>query len=156
MNEFVAEGARGNAGLSSPPQIHERNSVPGSRFRARALTAVAVVTGCACAILTPAAMGDTTDLAPNWQVSSSVSVTDAGAGLSQAGFDTAAWLKVKTNDANAVGSEVAAELQNIPADDPCGANNIFYGQNINTCQGDQPGAHSAPLASSRYAVPWWF
>src|SRR3954447_1629174 len=156
MNEFVAEGARGNAGLSSPPQIHERNSVPGSRFRARALTAVAVVTGCACAILTPAAMGDTTDLAPNWQVSSSVSVTDTGGGLSQAGVDSTAWLKVKTNDANAVGSEVAAEIQNAPADSQCGDANIFYGENITACQGAQPGAHDAPLAASRYAVPWWF
>ncbi|WP_053225655.1 glycoside hydrolase family 2 protein [Solirubrobacter soli] len=101
-------------------------------------------------------MGETTDLAPNWQVSSSASVTDTGAGLSQAGFDTAAWLKVKTNDANAVGSEVAAEIQNAPAGSQCGDDNIFYGENITACQGDQPGAHSAPLATSRYAVPWWF
>jgi exo-1,4-beta-D-glucosaminidase len=130
--------------------------VPGSRFRARALTAAAIAAGCACAILTPAAMGDTTDLAPNWQVSSSTSVTDTGGGLSQAGFDTATWLKVKTNDANAVGSEVAAEIQNAPADSQCGDANIFYGENITTCQGAQPGAHDAPLAASRYAAPWWF
>ena len=154
MNGFVA-GCKRNAGLVART-IHERNSVPGSRFRARALTAVAVAAGCACAILTPAAMGDTTDLAPNWQVSSSASVTDTGGSLSQAGFDTAAWLKVKTNDANAVGSEVAAEMQNIPADSQCGANNIFYGENITACQGAQPGAHDAPLATSRYGVPWWF
>ena len=102
MNDFVAEGAKRKRGAGRPHQIHERNSVPGSRFRARALTAVAVATGCACAILTPAAMGDTTDLAPNWQVSSSVSVTDTGGGLSQAGFDTSGWLKVKTNDATNV------------------------------------------------------
>ncbi len=128
----------------------------GSSLRARAITAAVIAAGGACAILTPVAVGDTTDLAPNWQVSSSASVTDAGAGLSQAGFDTASWLKVKTNDANAVGCEVAAELQSIPASDPCGADNIFYGENITTCQGAQPGAHSAPLATSRYAVPWWF
>ena len=79
-----------------------------------------------------------------------------GGGLSQAGFDTAAWLKVKTNDANAVGSEVAAEMQNVPADAQCGDNNIFFGENITACQGAQPGAHDAPLAASRYAVPWWF
>jgi hypothetical protein len=71
-------------------------------------------------------MGDTTDLAPNWQVSSSASVADPGGGLSQAGFDATAWLKVKTNDANAVGSEVAAEIQNLPADAQCGDTNIFY------------------------------
>src|SRR3954471_8027486 len=136
--------------------IHERNSVPGSRFRARASTAAALAAGCVCAILTPVAFGDTTDLAPNWQVSSSASVTDTGGGLSQAGFDTASWLKVKTNDANAVGSEVAAEIQNLPASDPCGADNIFYGENIPPCQGAEPGAHDAPLAGSRYAVPWWF
>src|SRR4051794_27546380 len=136
--------------------IHERNSVPGSRFRARAAAAAAVTAGCLCAILTPVALGDTTDLALNWQVSSSASVTDTGAGLSQAGFDTASWLKVKTNDANAVGSEVAAEIQNLPASDQCGDANIFYGENITACQGAQPGAHSAPLAASRYAVPWWF
>ena len=155
MNGFVAEGVRGTAGLVART-IHERKPVPGSTFRARALTAAAIAAGCACAILTPAAMGETTDLAPNWQVSSSASVTDTGGGLSQAGFDTAAWLKVKTNDANAVGSEVAAEIQNTPADAQCGDNNIFYGENITTCQGAQPGAHDAPLAASRYAVPWWF
>src|SRR3954466_2379791 len=116
MNDFVAEGAKRKLGAGRPHQIHERNSVPGSRFRARALTAVAIAAGCASAILTPAAMGDTTDLAPNWQVSSSATVSDTGAGLSVAGFDTASWLKVKTNDANAVGSEVAAEIQNTPAD----------------------------------------
>ena len=55
----------------------------------------------------------------------STSVTDTGGGLSQAGFDTASWLKVKTNDANAVGSEVAAEIQNVAADSQCGDNNIF-------------------------------
>src|SRR3954453_19691928 len=151
--------------------INERNSVPRSRFRARAAAAAAVTAGCLCAILTPVALGDTTDLALNWQVSSSASVTDTGAGLSQAGFDTASWLKVKTNDANAVGSEVAAEIQNLPASDQCGDDNIFYGENITACQGGQPGAHSAPLATSRapparapaaagrgsrYAVPWWF
>src|SRR3954463_10712899 len=119
----------------SPAPIHERNSVPGSRSRARASTAVALAAGCACAILTPAAMGDTTDLVPNWQVSSSASVTDTGGGLSQAGFDTAAWLKVKTNDADAVGTEVAAELQNPPADAQCGDDNIYFGENITACQG---------------------
>src|SRR3954447_19242770 len=104
----------------------------------------------------PAARADTVDLAPNWQVVSSAIATDPGDALSQPGFDTSAWLKVKTNDANAPGGEVAAELQNTPADDPCGANNIFYGENITTCQGAQPGAHSAPLATGRYGVPWWF
>ena len=130
--------------------------MPGSRFRARAVCAVAVTAACTSAVLTPVAAAATQDLAPNWQVVTSASVTDAGGGLSQAGFDTSAWLKVKTNDANAVGTEVAAEIQNTPADDQCGANNIYFGENITACQGEQPGAHSAPLAASRYAVPWWF
>src|SRR4051794_7789514 len=108
-----------------------------------------------CALIAPAvAAADTIDLAPNWQVQSSASVTDQGDGLSQPGFSTAGWLPVHTNDANAVGGEVAAQLQNTPADAQCGANNIFYGQNITTCQGAQPGAHSAPNAP--YDVPWWF
>src|SRR3954470_375790 len=110
-----------------------------------------------CALVAPGvAAADTIDLAPNWQVQSSASVTDQGDGLSQPGFSTAGWLPVHTNDANAAGGEVAAQLQNTPADAQCGANNIFYGQNITTCQGAQPGAHSAPPASSRYGVPWWF
>src|SRR3954454_9853905 len=155
MNRFAAEGTE-EPRRRHARTIHERNSVPGSRFRARASTAAALAAGCVCAILAPVAMGDTTDLAPDWQVSSSAAVTDTGAGLSQAGFDTGAWLKVKTNDANAVGSEVAAELQNVPADDRCGADRIFYDENITACQGGQPDAHGAPPASSRYAVPWWF
>src|SRR5215510_6567743 len=100
-----------------------------------------------CAWIAPAvAAADTTDLAPNWQVVSSANVTDTGGGLSQPGFATTGWLPVHTNDANAVGGEVAAQLQNTPPDSQCGANNIFYGDNITTCQGAQPGAHSAPNA----------
>src|SRR3954454_9190722 len=109
-----------------------------------------------CAFQAPVESASTVDLAPNWQVVSSAIATDPGNGLSQPGFDTSSWLKVKTNDANAPGTEVAAELQNTPPDDQCGANNIFYGENITTCQGAQPGAHSAPPATSRYGVPWWF
>jgi len=79
-----------------------------------------------CALVAPAvAAADTIDLAPNWQVLSSASVSDQGAGLSQPGFSTAGWLPVHTNDANAVGGEVAAQLQNTPPDAQCGANNIF-------------------------------
>src|SRR3954466_661920 len=108
-----------------------------------------------CALAAPkVAAADTIDLAPNWQVQSSASVTDQGDGLSQAGFSTAGWLPVHTNDANAVGGEVAAQLQNTPADAQCGANNIFYGENITACQGAQPDAHGAPNAP--YNVPWWF
>src|SRR3954452_5469279 len=92
------------------------------------------------AVVAPAARADTVDLAPNWQVVSSATATDDGTNLSQAGFDTSAWLKVRTNDANAPGTEVAAEIQNIAADDQCGANNIFYGNNLDVCQGPQPGA----------------
>ena len=109
-----------------------------------------------CAWAAPAvAAADTIDLAPNWQVTSSANVTDTGGGLSQPGFSTAGWLPVHTNDANAVGGEVAAQLQNTPADAQCGADNIFYGDNITTCQGPQPDAHGAP-ASAPYNVPWWF
>ena len=108
-----------------------------------------------CALVAPAvAAADTIDLAPNWQVQSSATVTDSGPGLSQPGFSTAGWLPVHTNDANAVGGEVAAQLQNTPADAQCGANNIFYSDNITTCQGPQPDAHGAPNAP--YNVPWWF
>ncbi len=108
-----------------------------------------------CALVTPAvAAADTIDLAPNWQVQSSASVPDSGAGLSQPGFSTTGWLPVHTNDANAVGGEVAAQLQNTPADAQCGADNIFYGENITACQGPQPDAHGAPNAP--YNVPWWF
>ena len=49
---------------------------------------------------------------------------------------------------------VAAQLQNIPPDDQCGANHIFYSENLTTCQGPQPGAHGAP--NDQYNVPWWF
>src|SRR3954467_1569745 len=98
----------------------------------------------------PAAKADTLDLVPNWQVVSSAVATDPGENLSRPGFDTSSWLKVRTHDANAPGPEVAAQLQNTPPDDPCGANHIFYGENITTCQGAQPGAHSAPLSAGAY------
>jgi exo-1,4-beta-D-glucosaminidase len=67
---------------------------------------------------------------------------------------TTGWLPVHTNDANAVGGEVATQLQNTPADAQCGADNIFYGENLTTCQGPQPDAHGAPV-SAPYNVPWW-
>src|SRR3954447_11971778 len=127
------------------------SSVVGARWGRAAIIAAAL-----CAALTPAARAETVDLVPDWQVVSSATATDPGDGLSKPGFDTSSWLKVKTNDAGAPGGEVAAELQNTPPDDQCGANNIFYGENITTCQGPAPGAHSAPLATSRYGVPWWF
>ena len=111
--------------------------------------AAAVLLGCA-----GAASASVVDLAPNWQVVSSAIATDAGDAVSQPGYATTAWLQVHTNDADAVGGEVAAQLQNTPASSQCGADNIFYGENITTCQGAQPGAHSAPNAP--YNVPWWF
>src|SRR3954469_25180800 len=110
----------------------------------------------AFAISAAPATASTVDLTPDWQVVSSAVATDDGTNLSRAGFDTGAWLKIKTNDAGAPGGEVAAELQNTSADAQCGANNIFYGKNLDACQGPQPGAHDAPLATSRYGVPWWF
>jgi exo-1,4-beta-D-glucosaminidase len=98
--------------------------------------------------------GSTIDLAPNWQVQSSTAVPDAGDPISRRDYSPIGWLPVHTNDANAVGSVTAAQLQNIPPDDRCGANNIFYSENITACQGPQPGAHSAP--NEQYNAPWWF
>ncbi|WP_081686186.1 glycoside hydrolase family 2 protein [Candidatus Solirubrobacter pratensis] len=122
-----------------------------SRPTLRAVLAAAVL----CAFPAPVASASTVDLAPDWQVVSSAIATDPGDGLSQPGYSTTGWLPVKTNDANAVGTEVAAQLQNTPASAQCGADNIFYGENITACQGPQPSdAHGLPGAP--YNVPWWF
>ncbi len=122
----------------------------GKGIRAKLFVAVVALGACGA----PAAQASTVDLTPNWQVQSSAVATDPGAALSQAGYSTASWLPVKTNDAGAVGGEVAAQLQNTPADAQCGANNIYYSDNIATCQGTEPDAHGFPTGV--YNVPWWF
>ena len=121
--------------------------------RLRTLTA-AVVCGCACGTFTAPAWGDELTLAREWQVQSSAIVTDAGSQISQRGYTNPAWLRVHTNDADAVGGEVAAQVQNTPPNNQCGANRIYFSDNLNPCQGPEPGAHSAP--NPPYDVPWWF
>ncbi|MEV4623916.1 glycoside hydrolase family 2 protein [Asanoa sp. NPDC049573] len=101
-----------------------------------------------------AAAESTVDLAGKWQVRDSTTTPDTGEVISRRGYSPRGWLPVHTNDANAVGSVVAAQLQNIPADDRCGTDNIFYAENLTACQGPQPDAHGAP--NDRYNVPWWF
>jgi len=123
--------------------------------RVRILVVIAAVSaGFACAVIASVASASTTDLAPRWQVQSSAMATDPGARISQPTYPTDDWLAVHTNDANAVGGEVAAQIQNIPANDQCGTNNIFYSDNLVPCQGVQPDAHGLPNAP--YDVPWWF
>ncbi|SNT49695.1 exo-1,4-beta-D-glucosaminidase [Asanoa hainanensis] len=102
----------------------------------------------------PAGVESTVDLAGQWQVQSSTATPDTGDLISRRAYSPRGWLSVRTNDAHAVGSVVAAQLQNIPPDDQCGANNIFYSQNLTTCQGPQPDAHGAP--NDQYNHPWWF
>jgi exo-1,4-beta-D-glucosaminidase len=128
--------------------------VPGARIRTLTAVAAALTAASACSILTPVAAGSTIDLAPKWQVQSSAVATAPGDRISQPGFSTGNWLRVHTNDANAVGGEVAAQIQNIPPDDRCGANEIFYSDNLVPCQGPAPDAHGPPNAP--YDVPWWF
>ena len=96
----------------------------------------------------------TIDLAGNWQVQSSTATPDTGDLISRRNYSPTGWLPVHTNDAHAVGSVVAAQLQNIPPDDRCGADNIFYSENLTACQGPQPDAHGTP--NEQYNVPWWF
>ena len=126
----------------------------GASIRTLTAVAAALTTACACSFLTPVAAGSNIDLAPKWQVQSSAVAGAPGDRVSQPRFSTADWLRVHTNDANAVGGEVAAQIQNIPPDDQCGANNIFYSDNLVPCQGEAPDAHGLPNAP--YDVPWWF
>jgi exo-1,4-beta-D-glucosaminidase len=106
------------------------------------------------AILTAPAGADDLTLDGQWQVQSSAIVTAPGDQVSRSEFSSSDWLPVRTNDAGAVGGEVAAQIQNIPAGDRCGSDNIFYSNNLDVCQGIAPDAHSAPNAP--YDVPWWF
>ena len=154
MNGFVAEVQRKGA----VPASIERNSVPGSRFRARARHRSGhsrwVRLRVPHAGRTGRYDGPRPELAGLEQRARSPT---PGAASRRPGFDTAGWLKVKTNDANAVGSEVAAELQNAPADAQCGDDNIFYGENIT----DRARARSPARTTRRWPpratrVPWWF
>ena len=61
--------------------------MPGSRFRARALTAVAVATGRACAILTPAAMATRRTSRRTGRSQAAPRSPTRRGGLSQAGFE---------------------------------------------------------------------
>jgi exo-1,4-beta-D-glucosaminidase len=109
-----------------------------------------------------------------WQVQSSAATTSwtTGAGatqsgntISEPGFDTAGWLRVRPDSAGAVGTEVEALLQHglCPDDSalqpvnqsPYSHASVFYSDNLQNCFGapmTNPGADTNPL----FDVPWWF
>ena len=126
----------------------------GIRTGLGALVAAVLFGASGGAIFTAPAQAKDLTLDGQWQVQSSAVVTDPGEQVSRRDYSSSEWLPVQTNDAGAVGGEVAAQIQNIPPDDECGTNRIFYSDNLTRCQGPPPGAHSAPNAP--YDVPWWF
>lgn len=124
------------------------------RLRTTTLVSAALCGALAAAVLAAPALGKDLTLDRPWQVQSSAKITDPGERVSTPGYASSQWLPVRVNDSGAVGGEVAAQLQNIPPDDQCGTNHIFYSDNLTRCQGPAPDAHGAPNAP--YDVPWWF
>ncbi len=109
-----------------------------------------------------------------WQVQSTAATTDwttgtgatqSGNEISEPGFDTSGWLRVRPDSAGAVGTEVEALLQHgVCPDDsslepvnqsPYSHASIFYSDNLQNCFGapmTNPAADTNPL----FDVPWWF
>src|SRR5213080_3847951 len=64
-----------------------------------------------------------------WQVQSSAQAPQAGARISQPHFATGSWLKVRPDDAGAVGTELNALVQNHRCP------SVFFSTNLKTCFG---------------------
>ena len=83
-----------------------------------------------------------------WQVQSSARAPQTGARISTPAFPTRSWLRVRPDDAGAVGTEVGALVQagRCP--------NVFFSDNMKSCFGymDTVG----PDTIRRFSVPWWF
>jgi exo-1,4-beta-D-glucosaminidase len=111
-----------------------------SKIIAAVLFAAAITAPAASAQLTTIGLG-------GWQVQSSALVTQGGSGVSQPGFPTGSWLKVRPDDAGAVGTEVGALVQNGRCP------NVFFSTNMKMCFGymSQVGADTIPM----FSVPWW-
>ncbi|MFL5830385.1 MAG: glycosyl hydrolase 2 galactose-binding domain-containing protein [Solirubrobacteraceae bacterium] len=83
-----------------------------------------------------------------WQVQSTASVPQGGARISRPNFGTASWLKVRADDAGAVGTELNALVQN----NRCP--NVFFSMNMKNCFGYM--SQIGPDTIKQFSVPWWF
>jgi hypothetical protein len=91
-----------------------------------ALAAVCLLGGLSVA----AAQGETVTVgAGGWEVQSSAAVSQSGAEVSTPGFPADTWLAVKPDDAGAVGTEIAAQLQNGVCPE------VFFAENMKSCFG---------------------
>src|SRR5579863_8829421 len=102
-----------------------------------------------CALGAPLASAGTRILGlQGWQVQSTADVPQGGVRVSQPAYATNGWLRVKPDDAGAVGTEVEALVQNGRCP------NVFYSDNMEVCFGQMSaiGPDTLPL----FSVPWWF
>ncbi len=83
-----------------------------------------------------------------WQVQTSAKATQSGASISEPGFETGSWLRVRPDSAGAVGTEVEALLQNGRCP------HVFYGTNMKKCFGYMKTV--GPETIKQFKVPWWF
>ncbi len=102
--------------------------------------------------------------ASGWEVQSSAVATQAGAQISEPGYNTRGWLRVRNDSAGAPGTEIEALAQNgnCPGDTALQPVNlrsdsrksIYYSSNMRRCYGymHNVGADSVP----RFKVPWWW
>jgi exo-1,4-beta-D-glucosaminidase len=101
------------------------------------------------AVGTTAAIADTQTVGlGGWQVQSTTQATQSPQQISTPGFPTGSWLRVRPDDAGAVGTEVGALVQTGHCPD------VFFSDNMKTCFGymDTIG----PDTISEFSVPWWF
>jgi exo-1,4-beta-D-glucosaminidase len=117
----------------------------------RALLALAACAAVLAAFVWPAgiALADvqTVGLA-GWRVQSSALAPQTGAEISQPSFSTSSWLPVTPDDAGAVGTEVAALVQNGRCPE------VFFSTNMAHCFGFM--SRIGPNTISQFSVPWWF
>ena len=83
-----------------------------------------------------------------WQVQSTASAHQTGARISRPNFGTARWLKVRVDDAGAVGTELNALVQNHRCP------NVFFSMNMKNCFGYM--SQIGPDTIKQFSVPWWF
>src|SRR5690349_9501923 len=94
-------------------QTRDTRVPTGGHRRTFLATATAAVLAAAALVgSSPAFAGATTVGLPGWRVQSSALAAAGGGEISQPGFSAGSWLRVKPDDAGAVGTEVGALVQN--------------------------------------------
>ncbi|MGN6868116.1 MAG: glycosyl hydrolase 2 galactose-binding domain-containing protein [Solirubrobacteraceae bacterium] len=113
------------------------------------LTTTLLALAALAALGAPAASADTQTVGlTGWQVQSSAQAPQSGEQISTSGFATGSWLRVRPDDAGAVGTEVNALVQTGHCPD------VFFSTNMKDCFGYMD--NIGPDTIQEFSVPWWF